>query len=175
MSEYKFVQWGRGVPVDYQRLGQMSSNDEYLKGKSETYPKGVLLWKEITGYSFTANGVFQNITSLTGLSFDVDSERLISIEFNAGIVYSSFASNFRTGFVIDGTTYSLIGGTNISATNLPEASASKLVLNTALEKGTHTITVQVRGDATANMTAGYDGTRATLIVRDEGPFISPAA
>ena len=174
MSEYKFVQWGKGIPVDYQRLGQMVSNEEYLKNKVEYYPRGVLLWKEVTGETFVATGALQDLPSLSNLSFDVDSERLISIEFNAGIVFASAASNLRTGFVIDNNTYNLIGGTNISATNLPEPSTSRLILAEALPRGTHTITVQVRGDTSVSMTLGYDSTRATLIVRDEGPFISAA-
>ena len=31
MSEFKFVQWGKNVPVDYQRLNTMMINEQYLK------------------------------------------------------------------------------------------------------------------------------------------------
>ena len=69
MSEYKFVQWGKGIPVDYQRLGQMVSNEEYLKNKVDFASKGVLAWKQYDagsgGLSLTdPTGGFQPISGL---------------------------------------------------------------------------------------------------------------
>jgi len=176
MSEYKFVQWGKGIPVDYQRLGQMVSNEQYLKDKIDPLPKGVLCWKQISGYNLNPSGVYQTISTLTNIPFDVEDERLLVFEFNSGVVVADLACNYRIGCLIDSTNYSDISGNSISASNLPSSSVSKLVLPEALSKGSHTVTVQIIADAgSASLTIGGNSTKATLTITDVGTYISASS
>lgn len=176
MSEYKFVQWGKGIPVDYQRLGQMASNAQYLKDRIDPSPKGIILWKQLSGLSATATGAWQNVTSLVTLPFDVSDDRLISVELNTGIINTgNIACNVSFSFTIDGNFYSEIGGTNVSASNLRETAVARYIVPTPLTKGSHTITVQMLADTGAILTIGALNSRVTLTIRDEGQFIDPAS
>lgn len=178
MSEYKFVQWGKGIPVDYQRLGQMVSNEQYLKDKFEHTPRGLLMWKQTSGTGpINASGSYQAITGFTSLPFDVEENRSISFFFDAGLLQSNVSGQIRFKFIIDSTSTEDISGSGAYYNGLVQegyshAGACLYFSPTALAKGSHTVSVQMIADASMN--AVYLGNYTTMIiaVRDEGAYVS---
>lgn len=178
MSEFKFVQWGKGVPVDYQRLNAMMLNDQHLKDKVDPSPRGVLIWKQ-TGplASVDPNGSYQSVSGFTTLGFDVEAGRLTSFYFNPGVVYADAGPcQVRFRFVIDATTTADIGGgggTN-AAGNYFNGPVFHMP-NTALAQGSHTVSVQMIADSgVTNMVLGA-ASSVIFVVRDEGAFVSESA
>ena len=180
MSEYKFVQWGKGIPVDYQRLGQMVSNEEYLKNKVDPSPKGVLLWKQTTGIGpLDPSGTYQAVTGFTSLSFNVDENRLVSFSFNPGVGFTNTSGQVRFRFVVDSVNTADISGGGSYSGGLAyqgyfNPGISYYIPPEALSKGTHTVSVELIADIT--ISALYIGNSSTmiLVVRDEGAFVSEA-
>lgn len=179
MSEFKFVQWGRGVPVDYQRLGQMMSNEDYLKNKIEPSPKGVICWKTSSAVTINPSGGYQDITGFTNITFDVEDNRLIYFEFNPGTMTTDVACQFRLRFLIDGIAVSESGGGGMGAltggTGYFASSPAVYVANPALSRGSHSVSVQFIADGGVNtMVFGNVGT-ITLKVTDEGQYVNPSS
>jgi hypothetical protein len=180
MSEYKFVQWGKGVPVDYQRLGQMVSNEEYLKSKVDPSPKGVLLWKQRSGIGpLDPSGTYQAVTGFSSLPFDVDENRLISFSFNPGLGFTNSSGQLRFRFSIDSVyTDDISGGGSyyggLAYQGYFSPGVSDYIPPEALPKGTHTVSVELVADSTISALYIGNSTKMTLIVRDEGQFISAA-
>ena len=178
MSEYRFVQWGKGVPVDYQRLGQMVSNEEYLKNKIDPAPKGVIAWKTTSAVTINPSGAYQDITGFTNLTFDVDENRLISMEFNPGLMTTDAQCQMRIRFVVDGIGIAESGGGGMGSftgTGYFASSPAVYIPSPSLTKGTHTVSVQFIADiGVTSMVFGNAGT-VSLKVRDEGVYVDPAS
>lgn len=176
MSEFKFVQWGAGIPNDYQRLNAMMINDQYLKDKLDPSPRGMLMWKSASTFTIDPTGGYQNITGFENLTFDVEASRLISFEFNSGPIYTGTACEYRVRFVIDGVSTSNCGGGGAGAS--PQhfgASLATYTTPSALTQGSHTVTVQIIATgAVSDLRLGYDGI-ISLKVRDEGAFLSASS
>lgn len=177
MSEFKFVQWGKGVPADYQRLNAMMLNDQYLKDRVDPSPRGLLIWKQ-TGQitSINPSGTYQAISGFTSLRFDVEANRMISFYFNPGVVYSDTTVQVRFRFVIDSANTSDIGGGGSNGSNVYfSGGAAYHIASPALSQGSHTVSVQMIADAAStNMILG-NNTQIILAVRDEGAYISETA
>lgn len=181
MSEYKFVQWGKGVPVDYQRLGQMASNDEYLKSKVDPVPKGVLAWKQYDagtgGLSLTdPTGGFQPISTFTSIPFNCDENRLISFSFNSGRIQSNGAGEIRWHFVVDGVRSTINQGTIFNSGYYSDPSIFYYIQPTVLAKGSHTVSVEyIATNTISTVTLGQTNGTISLTVRDEGVYIDPVS
>lgn len=177
MSEFKFVQWGKGIPVDYQRLNAMMLNDQYLFDKVDPSPRGILIWKQ-TGPLASVNptGSYQSVSGFTSLEFDVEANRLTSFYFNPGVVFADAASQVRFRFVIDATTTADIGGGGGSvAGGNYYAGPAFHIPNTPLAQGSHTVSVQMIADlAITNMVLG-SASSVIFAVKDEGAFVSESA
>lgn len=174
MSEYKFVQWGKGIPVDYQRLGQMVSNEQYLKDKIDPSPKGVLAWKESGSIAIVnPSGALQAVTGFQNLSFDVDEDRCITATFAPGQISTTLnaSQECRYSIYIDGVSVAS-AGTGSKVDSQLAASPCVWVSETALSKGTHTISVFVQATAaTYSLSIGGNSNYVSLIVRDEGKYV----
>ena len=148
MSEFKFVQWGKGTPVDYQRLNTMMINEQYLKDITDTVPKGII--KQLTCTSDITLGAYPNATSLPNMdniSFSVDVNR--SIKFTiSGKAFKNMETTPANAYqlnlflLIDGTVVSSTV-TNVTAT-LTYNDFPTLIYTTPnpLSKGSHTVSVQ---------------------------------
>lgn len=176
MSEFKFVQWGKGVPVDYQRLGAMMLNEQYLKDVIDDSPRGIVAWKSASGSSYpTPTGGWQDVTTLVNISFDVDADRLISFEFQSGRLYvpsAGFSPEVRFSLSIDGINTGDISGTAVPVGGFSAPVVFTWIPTPPLSKGSHSVTVQfVSNNITSNLQIG-NSSRTSLIIRDEGKFIS---
>ncbi len=178
MSEYKFVQWGKGVPVDYQRLGQMVSNEEYLKNKIDPSPKGIILWKSISSFTLDPTGGQDVITGLNNLAFDVDEDRLISFTFLPGTIAGASPvalTDVQFHILIDGTNYKNAGGYYTYDGRGPGPTLG-YIHPSALSKGSHSVSIVLVGNGSlTTITVGSNNSNPLLIVRDEGQFISPSS
>jgi hypothetical protein len=192
MSEFKFVQWGKNVPVDYQRLNAMMINEQYLKDIADNAPKGVLAWK--TSDSDTSTTVIATPTSFAGIgsvSFNTEANRMIKISLfiwtlnNAvtdititttpNITYSG-ANAVTLDFDIDGTLVGNDGGgvqriytdIDLASANPTEIITATYFTQIALTAGSHTVTPKI-------MSYPYLATakaQVRLLVEDIGAFIS---
>jgi hypothetical protein len=177
MSEYKFVQWGKGIPVDYQRLGQMVSNEQYLKDIVDDTPRGVLAWKSVAGSTYaTPTGIAQNVTNLSNIPFDVEENRLISFEFDSGRLHCPANTvEVRFSLLIDNVNTGDVSGTVVVAGEYESPASYTWIPTSALSKGAHTVSAQfVSNNAASSLQIG-NLSRCSLIVRDEGPFISASS
>lgn len=185
MSEYKFVQWGKGVPVDYQRLGQMVSNEQYLKDILDKTPKGILLWKEIPGFTADPTGGYDSIPNLSNLTFDVEEDRVVSLTFYPGTLSDMIpigVADLSFGFFLDDgvTPVKQAGGywtSDVSGIGRGPSTTVAYVTPVALSKGTHTVSVLLQGNTSlTQVKVGVNhGSSPLFIVRDEGKFISAAS
>jgi hypothetical protein len=172
MSEFKFVQWGLGVPVDYQRLNAMMLNEDYVRQLAEPAPRGIIAWRSVSGSTYSnPTGIMQDVSGLNNISFTVESGRAISFEFQSGGLYSpSTQVELRFGLLIDAVPIS-----DISSTVLPVGSYEPSIVytwfpTTALTAGSHTVSAQfVSNNAASSIQIGRSS-RCELIVRDEGIF-----
>lgn len=164
MSEFKFVQWGRGVPVDYQRLNAMMLNEQYLKDITDASPRGILAQASTTS-DFTTSSTaltYTSITNMDGISFTVDSNRIVKITVNGNFVDNPDTTNDYVTILalyLDGS------GTAAFTTQCYNPIQKRAtfptliyVTPTALSAGAHTLKVQ---------TAMYssDGTPSGQILR----------
>lgn len=177
MSEFKFVQWGKGVPNDYQRLNAMMINDQYLKDKLDPSPRGIIAWKSVAGpITIDPTGGADNITGFVSLGFDVEANRLISFSFNTSQMFSSSVqAEYRFYFYVDGVQSLPCGGGGFAGgADYTSQTPAMCIWPSALSQGSHTVTVALQGSATSNdIRLGYAGTTCSLIIRDEGDFVSP--
>lgn len=181
MSEFKFVQWGKGTPVDYQRLNAMMLNEQYLKDVVDATPKGILLWKEIAGFNANPTGGVDSIPNLSNLTFDVEEDRLISLTFYPGTISDMSpvgVADLSFGFLLDDATTPVkkAGGYWTYDGRGPSTTVA-YVTPTSLSKGTHTVSVILVGNSsltTVNIGLNH-GSNPLLIVRDEGKFISASS
>lgn len=174
MSEYKFVQWGRGTPVDYQRLGQMSSNEQYLKDIADSTPRGVLAWKIVDGHTYAnPSGGVDAVYGLENITFDVEADRSVSFTFYSGAIKNSAANvQCRFGLTLDGTHYiSLSSPYSANGVHMSPGSYT-WISSQALSKGSHMAYPHfVSDNYPSNITIGLDS-KCIFIIRDEGPFVS---
>lgn len=177
MSEYKFVQWGKGVPVDYQRLGQMVSNEQYLKDVLDRTPRGTLAWKSVAGSAYSnPTGIMQNVTNLANISFDVEENRLISFEFQSGRLHSPTTTiEVRFQLLIDNVGTGDVSGTVIVGGEFTGPVVYTWAPVNPLSKGTHTVSAQFVSNNTPSALQIGNQSRCSLIVRDEGRFTDPAS
>lgn len=181
MSEYKFVQWGKGIPVDYQRLGQMASNDEYLKSKVDPAPRGILAWKQYDagtgGLSLPdPTGGFQPIAVFTSIPFNCEDDRLITFTFNPGRISSNGGGEVRFHFVVDNNRSTINSGHFFDAGYLTDGSPFNYIQTTSLSKGSHTVSVEyIATNTISTLNLASTNGAISLIVRDEGPYIDPAS
>ena len=179
MSEFKFVQWGKGTPVDYQRLNAMMLNEQYLKDVVDNLPRGTLAWKTASAVTIDPSGGYQQVTGFTNIVFDVEEDRLTSFEFNPGTMTTDVACQFRIRFVVDGVAVAESGGggmgTLTGATGYFASSPAVYIPPSALSKGTHSVSVEIIADgAITTLRLGNVGT-ITLKVEDVGKFISASS
>jgi hypothetical protein len=180
MSEFKFVQWGKGTPVDYQRLNAMMLNEQYLKDAADRTPKGVLLWKSVPSFTLDPTGGYNPIVSLSNLLFDVEEERLVSITFYPGTISGispAGAADISFGFLLDDAVspVKFAGGYWVFDGRGPSTTVS-YVTPVALSKGSHTVSVIMRGNGDITTASiGTGGSDPLIIIRDEGKFISASS
>jgi hypothetical protein len=180
MSEFKFVQWGKGTPVDYQRLNAMMLNEQYLKDVADRTPKGILLWKSVSSFVSNPSGGYDPIASLTNLLFDVEEDRLVSMTFYPGTISGISPvglADISFGFLLDDavTPVKFAGGYWVFDGRGPSTTLS-YVTPVALSKGSHTLSVILQGnDGITTATIGSGNSNPLLIVRDEGKFISASS
>lgn len=176
MTEFKHVQWGAGIPVEYQRLMAMMNNDQYLRDFAYKAPRGVLMWKAISSVSFNPDGGLQLISGLTNLPFSCEANRLISIEFNSGILVSDAGGEIRMSFVIDGVSQPQSSGLYIAVTGGTIGTLPLITVpSTTLAQGAHTVSLQVQANVTiTSLTLGGSSGNPLIVVRDEGAWIDPA-
>lgn len=93
MSEFKFVQWGKGVPNDYQRLNAMMLNDQYLKDKLDPSPRGVLAWKKTSSSTIVSVGTTSSFNGIGTVDFDVEENRMIKISLFVYNIQSSISGS----------------------------------------------------------------------------------
>jgi hypothetical protein len=180
MSEFKFVQWGKGTPVDYQRLNAMMLNEQYLKDVVDATPKGILLWKQIAEFTADPTGGTDSIPNLSNLTFDVEENRIVSLTFYPGTIAGISPiglADLSFGFLLDDATTPVkyAGGYWVFDGRGPSTTVA-YVTPVALSKGTHTVSVILRGNTgMTNVNVGYGGSNPLLIVRDEGRFVSASS
>lgn len=180
MTEFKFVQWGKGTPVDYQRLNAMMLNEQYLKDAIDPMPKGVLLWKSVPSFNIDPTGGYDSIATLTNLTFDVDENRLISLTFYPGTIAGIDPigqADISFGFFLDdGITPVKFAGGYWVFDGRGTSTTLSYITPTALSKGTHTVSVMFQGNSLlTTATIGYNNSNPLFIVRDEGKFISASS
>lgn len=184
MSEFKFVQWGKGIPVDYQRLNAMMLNEQYLKDKADPAPRGILLRKRAAAITYDPSGGWQDMTGLTGLTLTVpENNRLISFEFQSGRCLADAPCEVRFKLNIDGTPMITSGVDSSSATSITANSTINwgppVVFTTfpasVLTAGTYTITAQFIANSGISVLILGESGCSSLIIRDEGSYISETA
>jgi len=177
MGEFNFVQWGKGVPVDYQRLNAMMLNDQYLKDKLDPSPRGILKGKvSSTTFTYTGTpGAANPVTSMgqfSNITFNCEASRMIKFTFAGS--YSTNTSNSQNNNIY--SYLSIDGGSDISLSIIWQQDAAfggfpsfTYITPTALTQGTHTATVRM---------SGYDAFTLvgiqTLIIEDIGAWSSVA-
>jgi len=181
MSEFKFVQWGKGTPVDYQRLNAMMLNEQYLKDVVDATPRGILLWKEVPGFTADPTGGYDTVPNLSNLTFDVEENRVVSLAFYPGTISDMTPiglADISFGFFLDNavTPVKQAGGyytTDVSSTGRGPSTTVAYVTPVALSKGTHTVSVLLQGNTgLTQVKVGVNhGSNPLLIVRDEGRFV----
>jgi hypothetical protein len=181
MSEFKFVQWGKGTPVDYQRLNAMMLNEQYLKDVADRTPRGVLMWKNSAGIGpLNPSGTYQPVTGFTSLLFDVEENRCISFSFHPGNGLLNTTSQLRIRFVVDTTNTADITGGGAYSTGAVyqgyfNAGTAFHIPTAALSKGNHSISVEFVADEYVTSAFLGNDSGMTLVVRDEGAFVSETA
>lgn len=169
MSEFKFVQWGKGVPVDYQRLNAMMLNDQYLKDKVDPSPRGILIWREVAQPGVTGGLGYNNFANFSNLTFDVEANRMIKITWDPGQATANTYSGFYIQVVVDLAVVSVIRMNIAWANGINIALTPTTAILNSLSQGSHTISVQGASDPTATWTG--IGT-ARLIVEDIGQAVA---
>jgi hypothetical protein len=148
MSEFKFVQWGKGVPVDYQRLNAMMLNEQYLKDIADVSPRGILAQASTTSDFSTSSTslVYTSITNMDAISFTVDASRIVKITVNGNYVDNpDTTSDYLTllAIYLDGS--GTASFTTQCYNNIQKRATFPTLIYatpTALSAGTHTLKVQ---------------------------------
>lgn len=180
MSEFKFVQWGKGIPNDYQRLNAMMINDQYLKDKLDPSPRGVLAWKSTTSDTTGTVGAYIDFVGIGTVGFNVEENRMIKISIfayaltNGNAPGAAAAASFdfkidgvRVGTPAEAYTRMYLDSSNVAG-NLLHAPLAVYFTETALSKGYHTVTPQFftfPGNVTAKGSV-------RVLVEDIGAFVS---
>lgn len=177
MGEFNFVQWGKGVPVDYQRLNAMMLNDQYLKDKLDPAPRGILKGKvSSTTFTYTGTpGAANPVTSMaqfSNITFDCEANRMIKMTFTG-----SYSTN--TANTYNNNIYSYInidGGSDISQSIIWQYDGAfggfpsfTYLTTSALSQGTHTATVKMSGYDSFTLVGSQK-----LIIEDIGAWSSVA-
>lgn len=155
MSEFKFVQWGKNVPVDYQRLNTMMINEQYLKDVADKAPRGVLAYAQTTSNtSLTAAGSYTDLSGLSSTSFSVEANRMVKITLTGFSLQTSSSPNaIYLALSIDGAaptndSQTIIRLTTTNAEHFPNVT----YINNAFSVGTHTVKPQVWQYAATTLT-----------------------
>lgn len=178
MSEFKFVQWGKGTPVDYQRLNAMMVNEQYLKDVVDNAPRGVLAWKQSTSDTTSTAGTYVSFNGIGSVVFEVEEDRMIKFSlFIYGITNAAAPSAGVAAFdfEIDGTRVDTSGATTLriytdsglSSGNPVNAPFATFFTTSALSAGTHTVTPKLFSAFNA-VTAKAS---VRLLIEDIGKFI----
>ena len=193
MSEFKFVQWGLGVPVDYQRLNAMMLNEDYVKQLAEPAPRGIIKRVNVAGANYTSpTGGNQNVSGLSDIKFTTEANRIISFEFQSGRIRLDTADQIlelRFSFIVDGVKEPMpVGASDHSGTVMYHTGSNghydpgsftlnygapvvfTYVPSTALSAGDHTVTASFVSNAVASTFAIGDNSTNSVIIRDEGSF-----
>ena len=172
MAEFKFVQWGEGIPVDYQRLNAMMLNDQYLNDRLDPSPRGILAWAQYSGtlsYSGSPGALGNTIISgFDGIDFSCEANRMIKFTFDG--LYadedSGAGNNIYIIISLDGTE-TTVTATRMEAGTFGDFPKFTYITQTALSAGTHSITLK---------TTGYDDYKLVgpmfLTIEDIGMFVS---
>ncbi len=171
MSEFKFVQWGKGVPVDYQRLNAMMLNDQYLKDKVDPSPRGILIWREAAQPSINSTSAV-GLAGFTNLTFDVEANRMIKITWDPGDAFNSVYTGYYMQIYVDniarGNNKLNIGWGPVTVSAAADIGLTpSIALINNLAQGSHSVTIM--GSATQPMTG--QGT-ARLLVEDIGQSVA---
>lgn len=179
MSEFKFVQWGKGVPVDYQRLNVMMLNEQYLKDEVDSRPKGSLLVANQATQVTTSgtNNVLSTVSSMNNLPFNVDSNRIVKFNVTGYAVQNDDVTNAYLVYVL-----LYIDNTNVATSAVRvipsdiDAFADITYItdpSSPLSQGTHTVRVDVFKFSGAGTTGQkfltINGSAMRLSVEDIGP------
>lgn len=94
MSRYNYVVWGPRVPVKFDKLHQMSENDQYLKDLSDSTPRGILLWmQQESGWDFPATlNDFQVVKNFSK-NVTIEANRLTKVHFHCSHILGDAASS----------------------------------------------------------------------------------
>jgi hypothetical protein len=124
----------------------------------------------------TPTGAAQDVTNLTNIPFDVEENRLISFEFQSGRLYSpTVITEVRFSLLIDNVNTGDISGTYVSAGLYNSPAVYTWIPSSALSKGSHTVSAQFVSTNVASSLQIGNSSRCSIIVRDEGPFISASS
>jgi len=193
MSEFKFVQWGKGTPVDYQRLNAMMINEQYLKDRSDIAPRGVLAWKVTDSDTTSTAGSRVNFTGIGSVSFNVEANRMLKISLfvytvtnsGAGTTASTNVAGNTTTYRdpnilefdldIDGTLVGNDGGGQqriysdftLTTSNPAQMINTAYFTTTPLTAGTHTVSPKIYSYPTAVTAKG----QVRLLVEDIGAWV----
>jgi hypothetical protein len=163
-TSYKNVRFPKHLPIDYQKMQQMSLNDQYLKDKIDAQPRGILLREYIdlddTEFIYTDD-------IMVSYNFTCEENRLIS--YNLSPVYIT-----ETIFYVRPTTlYIKIDGEEYGKTSIFSYGSSPIYdyfnvfgFIDNLAAGEHTLTISSDRILLWTLFRGH------LIVEDRGRYIS---
>ena len=79
---YEIVEWAKGTGLDYEKLNQMSINDNLVKDQVDLMPRGIIAWSKSTQTSLAKtsyDGVSHVVPGFSEIPFTVGKDRIISV------------------------------------------------------------------------------------------------
>lgn len=165
-SSYSEVKFPKHAPINYQKLQQMSLNDQYIKDKLDAQPRGILLreYVDLTDAEFTGPG-----DVLESYIFTCEESRIITYNFSPVYITETIDYVRPTTFYIkiDGIEYGKSAVFSYDSSPIYEY-FNITGFATDLSAGEHTLTVSSDRSGLWTLLRGY------LIVEDRGQYISQA-
>lgn len=177
MAEFKFVQWGKGVPIDYQRLNAMMLNEQYLKDIADASPRGILTLAQSSANTTTSSTVLTwgDISNMGSMSFTVEANRIIKITVNGNYVDNPSTTNdavTSVGIFLDGSASAAFTTTTYNNTQKRSVFPTLVyVTDTPLSAGTHTLKVRAQMYMSASPVGQVLYTPLNCVVEDIGSSV----
>ena len=83
---YDAVEWAKGTSLDYEKLNQMSINDNLVKDQVDLMPRGIIAWSKSgqTSLAKTSyDGISHVVPGFSEIPFSVGKDRIISVTVHA--------------------------------------------------------------------------------------------
>jgi hypothetical protein len=83
---YDQVEWAKGTGLDYEKLNQMSTNDNLIKDQVDLMPRGIIAWVKSgqTSLAKTSfDGTYHVVPGFSEIPFSVGENRIISVTVHA--------------------------------------------------------------------------------------------